>query len=208
MSSTLGFSTIDGNKTDVKKENKDDRETPTKGRNRTIKKRPNKGKTFLNLINKKEDTDDNEVNNYNNIQNLHKFEKGGDVGNINEYKKYSLLNDDTKQVNTEQEMIKLGKEQQLKYMTENAPQNHNDDKYLKNELTGLVNQFMPYKDSQKNDTNGDELMRKLNYMIHLLEEQHDEKTGNVTEELILYTFLGIFVIFIVDCFAKTAKYKR
>ena len=35
----------------------------------------------------------------------------------------------------------------------------------------------------------DELIEKLNYMIHLLEEQQDEKTATVTEELILYLFL-------------------
>ena len=56
--------------------------------------------------------------------------------------------------------------------------------------------------------NKDELMEKLNYMIHLLEEQQDEKTANITEELILYTFLGVFVIFVVDSFAKAGKYVR
>ena len=45
-------------------------------------------------------------------------------------------------------------------------------------------------------------------MIHLLEEQQDEKTNNVTEELVLYLFLGVFVIFIVDSFARAGKYKR
>ena len=45
-------------------------------------------------------------------------------------------------------------------------------------------------------------------MINLLEEQQDEKTNNVTEEVILYSFLGIFVIFIVDSFAKVGKYVR
>ena len=45
-------------------------------------------------------------------------------------------------------------------------------------------------------------------MIHLLEEQQDEKTGHVTEELILYSFLGIFIIFIVDSFARAGKYVR
>ena len=39
-------------------------------------------------------------------------------------------------------------------------------------------------------------------MIHLLEENKDEKTDNITEELILYMFLGVFIIFIVDSFAK------
>ena len=54
----------------------------------------------------------------------------------------------------------------------------------------------------------DELLEKLNYMIHLLEEQNDEKTANVTEELILYMFLGIFIIFVIDSFAKVGKYVR
>ena len=54
----------------------------------------------------------------------------------------------------------------------------------------------------------DELMEKLNYVIHLLEEQSDEKTANVTEELILYMFLGVFIIFVLDSFSRTAKYIR
>ncbi len=45
-------------------------------------------------------------------------------------------------------------------------------------------------------------------MIHLLEDQQDEKTYTVTEELILYLFLGVFVIFTVDSFARAAKYTR
>ena len=45
-------------------------------------------------------------------------------------------------------------------------------------------------------------------MINLLEEQKDERTGNVTEEVILYSFLGIFIIFIVDSFVRVGKYVR
>jgi hypothetical protein len=52
------------------------------------------------------------------------------------------------------------------------------------------------------------LLEKLNYMIYLLEEQRDEKTGQVTEELILYVFLGVFVLFVLDSFFKTGKYSR
>ena len=52
------------------------------------------------------------------------------------------------------------------------------------------------------------LIDKLNYMIHLLEEQQDERTGNVMEELILYSFLGVFIIFIVDSFCQIGKYTR
>jgi len=54
----------------------------------------------------------------------------------------------------------------------------------------------------------DVLLQKLNYMIHLLEEQQDEKTSNVTEEVILYSFLGIFIIFVCDSFARVGKYVR
>tara|TARA_Y100000361_G_scaffold55724_1_gene48574 strand:- start:699 stop:1373 length:675 start_codon:yes stop_codon:yes gene_type:complete len=58
-------------------------------------------------------------------------------------------------------------------------------------------------------SNGDsQLMEKINYMIHLLEEQQNEKTENITEEFLLYTFLGVFVIFVVDSFARAGKYTR
>jgi hypothetical protein len=56
--------------------------------------------------------------------------------------------------------------------------------------------------------NNDKLMERINYMIHLLEAQQHEKTDNITEEFLLYTFLGVFVIFVVDSFAKTGTYKR
>ena len=52
------------------------------------------------------------------------------------------------------------------------------------------------------------LIEKINYMIHLLEENQDERTGSVTEEVILYSFLGIFIIFMADSFSRIGKYKR
>ena len=52
------------------------------------------------------------------------------------------------------------------------------------------------------------LFQKLNYMTHILEDIQMEKTSNVTEELILYTFLGVFTIFIVDSFTRAGKYYR
>ena len=59
-----------------------------------------------------------------------------------------------------------------------------------------------------NNNNNDNLMEKLNYMIHLLEEQKEEKTEYVTEEIILYLFLGVFVVFVIDSFVKVGKYTR
>lgn len=52
------------------------------------------------------------------------------------------------------------------------------------------------------------IMEKMNYMIHLLENQENEKTANITEEFILHTFLGVFIIFVLDSFSRTGKYVR
>ena len=65
-----------------------------------------------------------------------------------------------------------------------------------------VNYSIPETPSQ------DVLLQKLNYMISLLEDQQDEKTNNVTEEVVLYSFLGIFIIFIADTFVRAGKYVR
>ena len=59
-----------------------------------------------------------------------------------------------------------------------------------------------------NVDNNQVLIEKLNYMINLLEDQQDERTGSVTEEIVLYSFLGIFVIFIADSFVRVGKYVR
>jgi hypothetical protein len=58
------------------------------------------------------------------------------------------------------------------------------------------------------DNHNDLLLKKINYMITLLEEHQDERTNNVTEEVVLYSFLGIFIIFVVDSFARVGKYVR
>ena len=72
--------------------------------------------------------------------------------------------------------------------------------------------YLPYINQQSNtgmlQHNDTIMLEKINYMIHLLEDQKDEKTGHVAEELILYTFLGVFVIFVLDSFVKTGKYSR
>lgn len=67
----------------------------------------------------------------------------------------------------------------------------------------------PYYSKMGIDNQSDtKLIEKINYMIHLLEEQQNEKTANITEEMILYVFLGVFVIFTVDSFTKIGKYVR
>jgi hypothetical protein len=82
-------------------------------------------------------------------------------------------------------------------------------KYLQKQNFHQANKPYYNNNYQPNDTGSqDVLLQKLNYMITLLEEQQDEKTNNVTEEVVLYSFLGIFIIFIVDSFAKVGKYVR
>jgi hypothetical protein len=66
----------------------------------------------------------------------------------------------------------------------------------------------PYIRPPSNNGRDGDMMEKLNYMINLLEESQDERTGSVTEEVILYSFLGIFIIFIADSFARVGKYTR
>ena len=53
-----------------------------------------------------------------------------------------------------------------------------------------------------------ELLKKLDNILYLLEEQNEEKNSYVTEELILYVFLGIFIIYVLDSFVRVGKYTR
>ena len=77
-------------------------------------------------------------------------------------------------------------------------------------------QYVPLSYSSQQQSQGesgspgskDDLMQKMNHIIQMLEDQQDEKTGSVTEELILYCFLGVFVIFVVDSFVRAGKYVR
>ena len=52
------------------------------------------------------------------------------------------------------------------------------------------------------------LLNKLDHLISLLEVQEGERTNNETEEIILYLFLGVFIIYVIDSFSRVAKYTR
>ena len=86
-----------------------------------------------------------------------------------------------------------------------------NDEYYKKVIPGYNKPY--YKNTvaapQANEyPTQDVLMQKLNYMITLLEDQQDERTNNVTEEVVLYSFLGVFIIFIADTFVRAGKYVR
>ena len=112
----------------------------------------------------------------------------------------------------------------LNNFSSNYADNKTADEYYSKYLPGINNlarnkmnkQFYnSAQNSNLNDMNSnygsgsnDILLQKINYMINLLEEQQDEKTNNVTEEVVLYSFLGIFIIFVVDSFARVGRYTR
>lgn len=83
-----------------------------------------------------------------------------------------------------------------------------DDSYQDN-LVYYNNENQPISYNNNTPThNNKELLSKLEYIIQLLEDQHNEKTNHIVEELILYLFLGIFIIFVLDSFSKATKYTR
>ena len=58
------------------------------------------------------------------------------------------------------------------------------------------------------ESKNDKITDRLGYIVHLLEQQQNEKTDNVLEECVLYVLLGTFVIFVVDSFSRGGKYIR
>jgi len=83
------------------------------------------------------------------------------------------------------------------------------DSYNGNVLSEAMKPYM--MKGENNDLNSythDKLVEKLNYLIHLIEEQKHEPTQHVTEEFLLYTFLGVFIIYIVDAFSRAGRYIR
>ena len=113
-------------------------------------------------------------------------------------------------------------QQQQQQMNTPSNDNNNDNAVTKENFMDLPSsyakqyyqQYIPHGQSafktvsENAPPQKDELLEKMNHIIYMLEEQQDEKTGNVTEELILYCFLGVFVIFVVDSFARAGKYVR
>lgn len=52
------------------------------------------------------------------------------------------------------------------------------------------------------------LNNKLDHLIQLLEEQKEFRTDTILEELILYIFFGIFIIYVIHSFTKVKTYTR
>ena len=46
---------------------------------------------------------------------------------------------------------------------------------------------------------------RIDYIVHMLEESRNERTDSAVEEIVLYSFIGVFVIFVLDAFARNKK---
>jgi hypothetical protein len=53
-----------------------------------------------------------------------------------------------------------------------------------------------------------DLTYKMDKLMELLEQQSEIRTTKKNEEIVLYCFLGIFTIYVLDSFASIGKYSR
>jgi hypothetical protein len=179
MASQLGFSEFNNTESNNNKSN-------NKRRNRTIKKKEKKTPKVQNLLNSIKEFSSMDDSSEDNLANF----------NPPDNPILSKQPEPVKETNQDNTIT------QESY--ENLDNTATYQEYYKN--------YIPYYTQPTNNANlhgtKDDLMLKLNYMIQLLEESKEEKTENVTEELVLYMFLGVFVIFVVDSFARAGKYTR
>lgn len=98
--------------------------------------------------------------------------------------------------------IKESESKQDLYQNENI----NTDYLISNNMN--MNEFVKSHQQQPSFHNKDELLTKLNHIINMFEEQKDQKTNKKNEEVVLYCFLGIFIIYVLDSFVYIGKYKR
>ena len=84
---------------------------------------------------------------------------------------------------------------------------HDNIKYQETN-TDYLNEYYNNQSQNPNISTNQDLLKKLDNILHILEEEHEEKNTYITEELILYLFLGIFIIYVLDNFVKVGKYKR
>lgn len=80
--------------------------------------------------------------------------------------------------------------------------------YYSKFLPGTIESMESGKLSTANMPLNENLVEKINYMIHLLEESQEQKSEHVVEEMLLYLGLGVFVIYVLDSFVKIGKYQK
>ena len=164
------------------------------GKNKTIKKQPSKERVNA-VINKIHENTHNDVED----NDLSDFVPPPTPESAGVERATARSGDEreTFEINSDDESVTLKNFNEI-----NVPQTGSDTPYFQNNV--------PYytQMSEQPISNPIELMKKMDKILYLLEEQQDHKTGHVTEELVLYSFVGVFLIFIVDSFARAGKYVR
>ena len=152
--------------------------------------------------NEDEDEDDDEYNNFN------VAEKTTAKTDSNTNTNKDLINSELQKMNTYSD--NNINNNSILGTSVNSKYSNFQDSYKSNlQYLNNVNNKQSFNNpSPSSNYDNNQLVTKLNYIIHLLEEQHNEKTNHITEELILYLFLGIFIIFVLDSFARASKYIR
>jgi len=143
------------------------------------------------------------------VKNTNHVQVGGDDGTSgideseNDLADYQPMNNEGEKINKEDDGVvtrenfeNLPSTYASQYYQQYVPLSYNEQQHQTN------------VESNVSPGSRDDLMQKMNHIIQMLEDQQDEKTGSVTEELILYCFLGVFVIFVVDSFVRAGKYVR
>lgn len=171
------------------------------------------------LTEMKKDEDDQKKKNARVMNLMNKLKPNNDGSNLENFEPLNNKPFSNKQENEEKEEIVTEgmTTTPSTYLPKNTrpepgmfrPNNLNQENMsnLKETYNGRTS-FMSKKITEGLDANQDSLAEKINYMIHLLEQQQAEKTDNVMEEFILYAMLGVFVIFTVDSFTRAGRYVR
>jgi hypothetical protein len=77
-----------------------------------------------------------------------------------------------------------------------------------NQFMLMDNQHIVEGFNRQPQSNNSEMLNKINKMIDMFEEQREIKTSKKNEEIVLYCFLGVFTIYILDSFVSIGKYSR
>jgi len=92
-------------------------------------------------------------------------------------------------------------------LEDNEITNFTSNPYLiSNDLESSNKEVKRIPNEKENNIN--DVERKLNYLIKMMETQKNDNVQYLTEEIILYGFFGVFIIYVIDSFTRVGKYVR
>ena len=161
--------------------------------NQELETKINKNKLNNDMLNKIKKINENENQKIDNINKIHNNLEN----NIKDENENTLADFYANELKLEKEISNIKSSQDL---YKNVA-GENDYMISNNLNVDKINHFGDGK-------NRDELLEKLNYIINLFESEKEIKTNKKNEEIILYCFMGIFIIYVLDSFVSVGKYKR